>query len=76
MQPQSHDFIQPDFRARTVNFQVNVFVIFLTTAVSKSVVLMVCVCSVISAEGCTSTYAGGDFEDQDHGEAVHEGVQE
>lgn len=45
-------------------------------AVSKSVLFTLCVCLVISAEGCPSTYAGGDFEDEDHGEAVYEGVQE
>ncbi len=43
--------------------------------VSKSAQLKVSVCSVISAEGCPAKYAGGDLEDEDHGEAVHEGVQ-
>lgn len=44
-------------------------------SVSKSAQLKVSMCSVISAEGCPAKYAGGDSEDEDHGEAVNEGVQ-
>lgn len=32
--------------------------------------------AAVSTKGCATKYAGGDFEDQDNGKAVHEGVQE